>query len=409
MCIRQVMLMLGAVVMSVWGESLRADATDSAARMNQQLTVGIQGDQLQLQAALMLNRPGAFREVRMMDRNADGALTPAEQAAYFESVRQEVMGALDVSINGEDAALEQVGEMELAMPFRKTFRFQASLPKDWQRGVRIEIHNDAYLAISGDTAIDVQASDGVDLTYWSTNESDPSENENRDIVIQCRSGTGRLLKQPIDPPSVDLAVAYDQTKIDDGSRVVIIVVCGSVLAVGLLITFHARPIVWLLVVITGVGFTAYFRSDSKPHADGRSPVISTDQATEVFRSLHDSLYQAYATDDEERVYEALNQCVSGDFLDRMYIEARLKTKREGTYTVRRTKTLHSDVLRRSNDGFEIRYRWRVYGTVTHSGHRHARRNEYQATYTVADIDGRWRIVDAIVESQRRIDGNADRG
>jgi hypothetical protein len=57
--------------------------------------------------------------------------------------------------------------------------------------------------------------------------------------------------------------------------------------------------------------------------------------------------------------------------------------------------------------FSIQSRWRVYGTVYHWGHVHARTNEYQARYTIAQREDRWKIIGMQTLGQRRIVGTDD--
>jgi hypothetical protein len=63
----------------------------------------------------------------------------------------------------------------------------------------------------------------------------------------------------------------------------------------------------------------------------------------------------------------------------------------------------SGVLPESNaPAFQIRSRWRVHGAVYHWGHVHSRTNEYQALYSVAEVDHNWKINGVEVLGQRRI-------
>jgi hypothetical protein len=57
--------------------------------------------------------------------------------------------------------------------------------------------------------------------------------------------------------------------------------------------------------------------------------------------------------------------------------------------------------------FTIAARWQVDGRVTHWGHAHERTNEYDGRFTVtAERDG-WRIHDAEITRQERVDSGAD--
>ena len=112
------------------------------------------------------------------------------------------------------------------------------------------------------------------------------------------------------------------------------------------------------------------------------------------------------------MYDTLAQSLDDNALETIYNEVyKAQVGREAgitSFKIRRIKPLETEVLP-SNDGFRIRYNWRVYGTVTHFGHTHARFNEYHAIYNVAaravpgNDELKWRIVDVNVLQHRRID------
>jgi hypothetical protein len=54
------------------------------------------------------------------------------------------------------------------------------------------------------------------------------------------------------------------------------------------------------------------------------------------------------------------------------------------------------------DGFDADAVWTVGGTVTHFGHRHNRRNRYDARVTVVAADGVWKIRDIEVFDEERL-------
>ncbi len=53
--------------------------------------------------------------------------------------------------------------------------------------------------------------------------------------------------------------------------------------------------------------------------------------------------------------------------------------------------------------FTVEARWQVDGRVTHWGHAHDRTNEYDGRFTVSAEQGGWRIHDAEITRQERID------
>jgi hypothetical protein len=77
------------------------------------------------------------------------------------------------------------------------------------------------------------------------------------------------------------------------------------------------------------------------------------------------------------------------------------------FYVRRVKPLQSEVLPQGDaateSGFRVRHRWRVYSVVSHAGHRHARVNEYEATFSVQQHGDDWRITRADLRDCHRAD------
>ena len=75
------------------------------------------------------------------------------------------------------------------------------------------------------------------------------------------------------------------------------------------------------------------------------------------------------------------------------------------FNVRRVKPIATEVLPRTDatdPAFQVKYRWRVYGTVTHAGHTHARANEYEAVYLVRHTGRAWRIAGSHVRQNKRV-------
>jgi hypothetical protein len=83
----------------------------------------------------------------------------------------------------------------------------------------------------------------------------------------------------------------------------------------------------------------------------------------------------------------------------------MRNRGTASFAVRRVKPIETIILPADDidaPAFRVRYRWRVYGTVTHFGHTHARVNEYEAVYLVSRQRQTWRISAAEVRQQRRV-------
>lgn len=146
-----------------------------------------------------------------------------------------------------------------------------------------------------------------------------------------------------------------------------------------------------------------------------SVTLPTDEeAVAVFEPLHENIYRAFRFDDESKVYDALERSVAGELLEDLYgqIYRSLVNEAEGgavsrVEAVRRQSVDVADVGQ-LDDGrlaFAVDTRWEVDGAVIHWGHAHRRTQGYRARYSVAESEGRWRIVDSEVLEQRVISSN----
>jgi len=137
------------------------------------------------------------------------------------------------------------------------------------------------------------------------------------------------------------------------------------------------------------------------------------EATEIFTTLQRNVYRAFDYTNESDIYDVLAQSVAGDLLDQVYNEVyqSLILRDQGgavahvhSVDVLETKLISTGRLPDSDAPvFRCRCRWQVYGVVAHWGHFHSRTNEYEAVYTVAQLDHTWKIIGVETLSERRID------
>jgi len=137
------------------------------------------------------------------------------------------------------------------------------------------------------------------------------------------------------------------------------------------------------------------------------------EATEIFTALHRNVYRAFDYKTESDIYDVLAQSVAGDLLEQVYNEVyqSLIMRDQGGAVARvysvdilETEMLSAGRLPDSGDlAFRLRGHWQVYGVVAHWGHFHSRTNEYDALYTVAQLDDAWKITGVEVLEQRRVD------
>ncbi len=130
---------------------------------------------------------------------------------------------------------------------------------------------------------------------------------------------------------------------------------------------------------------------------------------EVAPTIHALLYNVYRALDfreEEVIFDRLDQSLSGDVLERVYLEIRkgLRLESQGGARVRVREVELLEVIPQESDrAGTLRYKskWNATGTVGHWGHTHLRTNQYEAMITLARIKGRWKISDlAILEEER---------
>jgi len=150
---------------------------------------------------------------------------------------------------------------------------------------------------------------------------------------------------------------------------------------------------------------------AKPWA---TPVALPDEqaAAGVFTALHRNVYRAFDYKSESDVYDVLARSVDGDLLDQVYFEIYeslvMRDQGGAVARVQSVDVLETELVsaglipgtRRA--AFQMRSRWRVHGVVYHWGHVHARTNEYDALYTVAQREDQWKITGVKPLGQRRV-------
>jgi hypothetical protein len=140
------------------------------------------------------------------------------------------------------------------------------------------------------------------------------------------------------------------------------------------------------------------------------------EATRIFTALQTNLYRAFDYEAESSIYDALAESVDGELLEETYLSVRraLVMEEEGgamsrvvsvrpiaTSVVSQGEIEDAGVAARA---FTVDATWQVDGRVTHWGHAHDRTNEYEGRFTVAASANGWRIHDAEITRQERVDG-----
>ena len=145
----------------------------------------------------------------------------------------------------------------------------------------------------------------------------------------------------------------------------------------------------------------------------RGSGIAEAEAERVFTALHTNVYRAFDYKTESDIYDALARSVSGKMLKKIYKDVyhgNILQDEGAMCQIHHVEIVESDLLPgAADDGFRMSCVWRVTGLVEHWGHVHRRKNEYQATYTVKTVDGKWKIVDVVTGEHRRITRQKSQG
>ena len=146
----------------------------------------------------------------------------------------------------------------------------------------------------------------------------------------------------------------------------------------------------------------------------RSALPEEKEAVDIFSTLHANIYRAFDYDNEDDIYDTLSQSVARSMLYEIYAdvyESLIMRQQGGAMcTVDQVDTLSSEYLggvEGDTPSFRVSSHWRVSGTVAHWGHIHKRVNEYKALYTVARVQGAWKIVGTKVTMQNRVDSDSE--
>ncbi len=399
----------------------------SAARIDQKVVIAMDGEGISLTYTTEFNRPAAFGEVVKMDLNGDGQLAPAEQAKYFDELHDLLCAGLEMNINGREAALPRVGDMELAMPFRKSLRFNVPQRLDREHEVTVEFHNDNYLDYVGDIEVTVDPGTDTDIVFdsrWQTNASESAEPSapngpglswrQRDVVFRYKRGTGIA-----DPPDDFQAAVEEEAQREDellASPTTSFPSTGMILLLALLAvaivasTTRRNRYRKTTIALCGaaIGLVWWYTGGpwTSPPQVANPPDL---QAAQLFQQLHGKIYRAFEATGESDIYDTLAEGLGGRLLDEVYNEVYEATvARRGQasrFDIRRVKPLETVILPEggaAGGAFSVRFRWRVYGVVTHFGHTHARINEYEAEYLVQHNGQAWRITQSKVRQNKRV-------
>lgn len=319
------LLVLGILATAADDGSVADDAVD------QQVRLSLRADAIQVEYRVQLGRQAAFAEALQMDLDRDGRLSPEEQSRYFASLEKTILAGLELRVAGRDVALRQVGALQLEMPFRKIYRFEAACPNVG----RLEFHNENFSDSPGASTIVVDAPTGTDVLL----EANPGALR-RDLAGELRPGTG-VVERRCSPAR--LAAPSSAA----GAALRLLALAGFLGAA--LLAFRRRR---------GAAVLSWAAAAACGAAAVVAALPSSSEAERIFRSLHE------------------------------------ESARSADPSLRRVKPLETRIVPSFtvwSPEFEVRHRWAAYGSVTHSGHAHAGVTERDGRFRVRWNGGAWRL------------------
>jgi hypothetical protein len=139
-----------------------------------------------------------------------------------------------------------------------------------------------------------------------------------------------------------------------------------------------------------------------------TPRPGAEQAQEMIATLLRNTYRAFDFREEEAVYDKLATSVSGDLLTDVYLQNRRSFEiRQAGGAQARIKEVEivsvEPMATRAGADLSLRSVWAARGEVDHWGHRHQRRNLYEAIVDLGVVDGAWKIIGFETLEERRIE------
>ncbi len=148
-------------------------------------------------------------------------------------------------------------------------------------------------------------------------------------------------------------------------------------------------------LVAAYGFYPFVRVEAMVPSIGEAR-IDREASTEVLERLLTNVYRCFDIHNEDAIYDRLALTVTGEQLLAVYLESRraLELENRGGARVRIDEVVVREVRsvkQVENGGYAIDAVWTVGGSVNHFGHLHFQQNRYDATITIASVEGTWKI------------------
>ena len=141
------------------------------------------------------------------------------------------------------------------------------------------------------------------------------------------------------------------------------------------------------------------------HAN-RESRLDSDRLRQLVGDLLHNVYRAFDYRGEEVIYDVLARSADGSLLTDIYLETRrgLELSNQGgaRVKVKDIEILETSLIDTQGSTLKIEGRWNVSGSVGHWGHVHQRRNGYQATLEISEIDGEWKLTGLEILEEERL-------
>jgi hypothetical protein len=133
------------------------------------------------------------------------------------------------------------------------------------------------------------------------------------------------------------------------------------------------------------------------------------EAKLVLQKVLSNTYHAFNLDDEDALYQALAESVTGELVANIYLDSRRRltagVRQGGEVTVRDVSVVSvSDLIEGQNaaDGFSYQSKWTVTARVKHLQHIHHRKNIYSGILKIKVEDNVWKISHIELQSEDRM-------
>jgi hypothetical protein len=127
--------------------------------------------------------------------------------------------------------------------------------------------------------------------------------------------------------------------------------------------------------------------------------VSNETARDIFEQLHKNIFRAFDYNEDADIYDALAASVDGSLLRDLHLQilARLKMSDQGGARSRIDEVkfldgnLDATETAKMSQGFAVRCKWNLVGSVEHWGHIHQRSIVYEGVFRVEPRDRAWKI------------------